>query len=39
MPLPDESFSDSADVMNLLDDFMRYCNIIEPPIIQRGLFS
>lgn len=39
MPLPDGSFSDSADVMNLLDDFMRYCNIIEPPVIQRGLFS
>ncbi len=39
MPLPDELFSDPADVMNLLDDFMRYCHIVEPPIIQRGLFS
>jgi len=39
MPLPADLFSDTADVMNLLDAFMRYCNIIEPPIIQRGLFS
>ena len=35
MPLPDEPFSGSADVMNLLDGFMRYCHIVEPPIIQR----
>jgi hypothetical protein len=39
MPLPDEPFSGSADVMNLLDGFMRYCHIVEPPIIHRGLFS
>ena len=39
MQLPADQFSDSADVMNLLDAFMRYCNIVEPPIIQRGLFS
>lgn len=37
IPLPDELFSDSADITNLLDDFMRYCNIVEPPIIQQGL--
>jgi hypothetical protein len=37
-PLPAD-FSDTVDAMNLLDAFMRYCNIIEPPIIQRGLFS
>jgi len=37
-PLPGELFSDSADSMDLLDDFMRYCNIVEPPIIQQGLF-
>ncbi len=39
MPLPNDFFPDAVDVMNLLDDFMRYCNIVEPPIIQRGLFS
>lgn len=39
MPLPADLFPDAADVMNLLDTFMRYCNIVEPPIIQRGLFS
>jgi hypothetical protein len=39
MPLPADLFPDAAEVMNLLDAFMRYCNIVEPPIIQRGLFS
>jgi len=39
MPLPANLFPDAVDVMNLLDAFMRYCNIVEPPIIQRGLFS
>ena len=39
LPLPADLFSDTADGMNLLDAFMRYCKIIEPPIIQRGLFS
>jgi len=38
MPL-DDLFADTTDLMNLLEDFMRYCNIIEPPIIQRGLFT
>ncbi len=37
--LPVDLFSDSVDVMNLLDAFMRYCNIVKPPIVQRGLFS
>lgn len=39
LPLPDDLFADTTDLMNLLEDFMRYCNIIEPPIIQRGLFT
>lgn len=39
MSLPNDFFPDVMDVMNLLDAFMRYCNIVEPPIIQRGLFS
>jgi hypothetical protein len=27
------------DVWRTLEDFMRYCHIVEPPIIERGLFT
>jgi hypothetical protein len=37
-PLPDGTFTDRENLMNLLGDFMRYCNISEPPQIQGGLF-
>ena len=36
--VPDESFPDTSDLWRLLEDFMRFCNIKEPPSIQRGLF-
>ncbi len=36
--LPD-GFADLADPWRTLADFMRYCNIVEPPIIRRGLFT
>lgn len=36
-PVP-ESFTDIDDSQQALDDFMAYCNITEPPEIQRGLF-
>lgn len=38
-PLPADSFSDSADQWTALLDFMRYCNIIEPPNIQKGILE
>jgi len=38
-PLPMAEFPQSADLWQTLQDFMRYCNIIEPPHIVRGLFS
>jgi hypothetical protein len=38
-PLPSDSFSDAADRWQVLQDFMRFCSIIEPPYIQRGLFT
>ena len=38
VPLPDGDFTDTANLMNMLADFMRYCNISEPPKIQGGLF-
>ena len=36
--LPDGAFTDTANLMNMFGDFMRYCNISEPPTIQGGLF-
>ncbi|MHB8169884.1 MAG: DUF6978 family protein [Thermoleophilia bacterium] len=33
-----EEFTDIDDPQQSLDDFMKYCNITEPPEIQRGLF-
>lgn len=35
--LPPESFSDSTDQWTTLLDFMRYCNITEPPNVQKGI--
>ena len=37
-PIP-ERFTDLSDRRQTLDDFMAYCNIIEPPVIHRGLFT
>ncbi len=39
MPLPNNGFTESRDPWRMLDDFMRFCNVIEPPIIRRGLFT
>lgn len=33
-----EEFSDISDPQQSLEDFMKFCNVIEPPEIQRGLF-
>ena len=38
-PVPDDAFSDTSDPWQVLTDFMRFCNIVEPPIIKRGLFT
>jgi hypothetical protein len=37
LPIP-ESFRNVNDKWQTLMDFMEYCNIITPPIIERGLF-
>lgn len=39
MPVPSDRFPDTADLWQLLQDFMRFCNITEPPFIEKGLFS
>lgn len=38
-PVPSDRFSDMGNFWQMLQDFMRFCNIVEPPIIQRGLFT
>lgn len=37
-PVPPAAFSNMDDLWQTLGDFMRYCNIVEPPLIERGLF-
>jgi len=37
-PVPMNEFPNMADLWLTLEDFMRYCNITEPPNIRRGLF-
>lgn len=39
VPLPANRFNHPGDHWNLFQDFMVYCNITQPPIIQRGLFT
>jgi hypothetical protein len=39
IPAPAEKFPNTADLFSTLYSFMGYCNITEPPLIQRGLFS
>ena len=38
-PVPSDSFADLEDPWRTLEDFMQFCNIIEPPVIRRGLFT
>lgn len=37
--VPADRFPNLGDAWRTLDDFMRYCNVVEPPAIQRGLFT
>jgi len=39
VPVPVDRFPDMNDLWRTLEDFMRYCNITEPPFIERGLFA
>lgn len=38
LPVPATDFPDPSDLWRTLQDFMRYCNITQPPIIKKGLF-
>ena len=37
--VPSDQFDDVDDPWRLLEDFMRFCNVVEPPVILRGLFT
>jgi len=39
VPVPADRFPDMNDLWRTLEDFMLYCNITEPPFIERGLFA
>lgn len=36
--VPSERFRDLSDATQTLEDFMKYCNIVTPPIIQGGIY-
>ncbi len=38
-PLPADLFADVDDPWQTLLDFMEYCNVVEPPVVERGLFT
>ena len=38
-PVPLAKFPRTGDIWRTLEDFMRFCNITEPPLIERGLFT
>jgi len=39
IPAPADKFREASNLFSTLDAFMDHCNIREPPLIQRGLFS
>ena len=39
MPVPADRFRNPGDVWATLEDFLRFCNITQPPHIERGLFT
>ncbi len=38
-PISPEDFASPHDNLATLNDFMRFCNIAQPPIIEQGLFA
>jgi hypothetical protein len=39
IPLPADRFRNPADVWATFEDFLQFCNITRPPLIQRELFT
>jgi hypothetical protein len=38
-PAPSDRFRDTANAFRALEDFMRFCNVTWPPVIQGGLVA
>lgn len=38
-PVPGGRFVNVNDPWQTLEDFMRFCHVVEPPVIRRGLFT
>ena len=38
-PVPTDPFRSVADVWTAFEDFLRYCNVTQPPYMDRGLFT
>jgi hypothetical protein len=38
VPVPINQFPNISDLWQTLHDFMRFCNITDPPFIEKGLF-
>lgn len=39
IPIPEDKFTATNDIWRTFQDFMSYCNIVLPPIVQIGLHS
>lgn len=39
MPVPTDQFRAVADVWTTFEDFLQFCNITQPPYIDRRLFT
>jgi len=39
IPVPIADFPNIGDLWSTFSDFMRYCNVVAPPRIDRGLFA
>lgn len=38
-PVPPDRFRDTTDVWVTFEDFLQFCNITQPPFVERGLFT
>ena len=38
-PPPTDRFADLSDAWRTLEDFMQFCNVVDPPDIRPGLFT
>lgn len=39
IPIPLDRFTDIGDPWRTLQEFMQFCNVVEAPVIRRGLFT